>query len=218
MGQAELSDATGEIIIYSDFFFYGDASNEDIAHKIAIDIQDHWNEPEAVVIIRKKRYAVRFVINGQHIYNPDPALVWYNDNPRNNYFRIEEYINGNVSFVDAIGSNTGYFKLDNLLQTSTTAAHEYGHCMGLIHPQNLDIRGGGWPAIMHPRGTICDPHLQYVPEAQPGTPGGTLDPKYRKVSLSEIQQLNLHKLDFDSTGRAMIGAFSSIFHEKHLPA
>ncbi len=100
--------------------------------------------------------------------HPDlkPETVWYNDDPKLNFFRVEDYATGNISFVDAIGSNTGYLKLDNLLQTSTTIAHEYGHTLGCVHPQILDIRGGLEPAIMYPRGTICDPSLQYDPNAK----------------------------------------------------
>ncbi|WP_315820885.1 hypothetical protein [Paraflavitalea speifideaquila] len=146
-----------------------------------------------------------------------PEKVWYNDQPRHNYFRIEEFVTGNISFVDEIACNTGYFKLDNLLQTPTTAAHEYGHTLGLVHPKNLDIRGGGIPGIMYPRGTIVDPPFQYSPTALPGQDGGTLDPRHRKVLTTDIEALKLHKLDFNQQGLAMVGEFSSMYHEKHLP-
>src|SRR6202042_2541757 len=108
-----------------------------------------------------KWFDVRFKIEG--IYEPFilPETIWYNDHPRNNYFRIEEYSPAHVSFVDGIKCNTGYFKLDNLTGHSTTAAHEYGHTLGLNHPENLDIRGKGQPGIMYPRGTVCDPQFQY---------------------------------------------------------
>jgi hypothetical protein len=142
--------------------------------------------------------------------------VWYNDNPRFNFFRIEEHAMGNISFVDGIGSNTGYFKLDNLLQTPTTAAHEYGHTIGLVHPVDLDIRGKGMPGMMYPRGTLCDPEFQYDPTAEPGKPGGTLNPHFRKVKVSDIEDLKLHKLFFNEDNRAAVGDFSSIYHEKHL--
>lgn len=216
MGQAELHGATGELIIRSVFYFYGDASTPELSQRIADDIQNHWNEPHAVVIIKRKNYTVRFEITGVHAPNISPDKVWYNDDPQYNYFRVENYIEGNVSFVDAIGSNTGYLKVDNLLQTSTTAAHEYGHTLGLVHPKILDIRGGTDPAIMYPRGTLCDPHLQYDPKAAPATPGGTIDPKYRKVCLIDIENLQLHKLDFDDNGYAKVGEFTSLYHEKHM--
>ncbi len=66
MGQAELHDATGELIIRSVFYFYGEASSPALAQQIAADIDKHWNEPEATIIIHRKNYHVRFDITGIH--------------------------------------------------------------------------------------------------------------------------------------------------------
>lgn len=217
MGEAELIPAWEKLIIHSTFYFYGDAATADLADQIVLDITSHWNKPEAQVQIRKNWFTVEFDIKG--IYDPDlrPEAVWYNDNPRLNFFRIEEFVIGNISFVDGLGCNTGYFKLENLLQTGTTAAHEYGHTLGLPHPNDLDIRGRGAPGIMYPRGTICDPVFQYNSMAAPGIPGGTLDPAHRKVLPADISDLKLDRLTF-TNNFAKVGEFSSIYHEKHLPA
>lgn len=216
MGEAELIKRTHQLIIHSVFFFYGDAASENLSTQIANDISLHWNELKAQVNIRHDLYDLVFNIEG--IYQPalKPETVWYNDNPRHNFFRIEEYAMDNISFVDAIGSNTGYLKLDNLLQTSTTAAHEYGHTIGLVHPKNLDIRGKGLPGIMYPRGTIVDSPLQYDPSAEPGKTGGTLNPHYRKVLPSDIDDLKLHKLFYTEETRVVVGEFTSLYHEKHI--
>lgn len=172
MGEAELDTAAGELVIRSVFYFYGDAATQDLASQIAADIQMHWNEPRASVTIRKKSFRLRFEIHGFSDPHLKPETVWYNDDPKMNFFRLEDYVVGNISFVDAIGCNTGYFLVDNLKQTSTTAAHEYGHTIGLVHPDVLDLRGGRELGIMYPRGTICDPELQYWPHANPGEHGG----------------------------------------------
>jgi len=216
MGEAELYTSTNRLVIHSVFFFYGDMASAELSQQIANDIATHWNEPKATVTIKGEPYEVQFDIDG--IYEPDldPEKVWYNDNPRFNFFRIEEYVMGDISFVDGIGCNTGYFKLANLLQTSTTAAHEYGHTLGLVHPDDLDIRGKGIPGIMYPRGTICDPHFQYDPAIAAGEKGGTMNPVHRKVLPEDIADLKLSRLLF-TNGRAVVGEFSSLYHEKHTP-
>jgi hypothetical protein len=217
MGEAELDKPSHQLTIHSVFYFYGDAATAVLAAQIAADISEHWNEPAGRIRIRWRWYDVRFHIEG--IYEPalSPETVWYNSNPRFNYFRIEEFSLNHISFVDGLKCNTGYFKLDNLANNSTTAAHEYGHTLGLDHPQNLDIRGKGIPGIMYPRGTVCDPQFQYDPGAPPLQPGGTLNPYTRKVLQTDIDDLKLSRLSFNRTGFAVIGDFSGIYHDKHLP-
>jgi hypothetical protein len=216
MGEASLHKSTQELIITSILYFYGDAADAPLAAQVAADIEHHWNEPQARVKIRNDWYTVRFRIEG--IYEPalQPETVWYNDNPRYNYFRIEEFASGNISFVDGLGSNTGYFKRDNLSQTSTTAAHEYGHTIGLPHPEDLDIRGRSAPGIMYPRGTLVDPKYQYDPNVPAGQNGGTLNPIHRRVLPGDIDDLGLPRLDFNERGLAIVGGFSSLYHEKHV--
>jgi hypothetical protein len=181
MGEVEIKQNT--IIIHSVIFFYGGAANDVLSFDIAKDIADHWNEPAANIKIRGRNYHVYFDIEGVWARSLTPEMIFENNNPRNNYFRIEAFAGTgfhDISSVDGLGCNTGYFKLDNLLNHSTTAAHEYGHTLGLDHPQLLDIRGRGVPGIMYPRGTIVDPAFQYSPVAKPLEPGGTINPLTRK--------------------------------------
>jgi hypothetical protein len=215
MGEAELIAGPQLIVIRSVFHFYGDASTESLAELIAGQISEHWNAPQAQVKIKGSNYRVQFEITGKHQPVLKPEEVWYNDIPVNNYFRIEEYAEGNISFVDGLGCNTGYFKLDNLLQTSTTAAHEYGHTLGLDHPLDTDMRGRGRPGIMYPRGTFADANLQYDPLAEAGAYGGFLNPVHRVVTIEDIRNLRLERLQF-TANRAIVGAFSSIYHERHI--
>ncbi|HEY5464449.1 MAG TPA: peptidase M10 [Hanamia sp.] len=216
MGEAELQPGNNLLIIHSVIYFYGNAANDILSMQIAKDIADHWNGPKGKVIIKRNSYEVLFEIEG--IYEPSlrPETIFENTNPRNNYFRVEEYAHGNISSVDGLGSNTGYFKLENLLNNSTTAAHEYGHTVGLDHPKDLDIRGEGQPGIMYPRGTLTDPQFQYDPTVPAGLTGGTMNPFTRKVFQSDIDDLKLNKLHFNRKGFAVIGEFSSMWHEAHV--
>jgi hypothetical protein len=140
--------------------------------------------------------------------------VLQNTDPRNNYFRIEAFAHGNISFVDGLGCNTGYFLLENLYKGSTTAAHEYGHTLGLPHPHLLDIRGHGMPGIMYPRGTLVDAPYQYDPSKPAGVTGGTMHPMHRKVLLRDIADLKLHRLRF-TNNKAILGAFTNVYHWDH---
>lgn len=217
MGEAEILKDKDQLIIHAEILVYGDAANDDVAHLIAADIAHFWNDARGKVLIRKRLLEVYFNITGKYVPYLTPLEVYENVDPRKNYFRIEEYAYKNISFVDAINSNTGYFKLDNLLHHSTTAAHEFGHTIGLDHPKNLDIRGQGVPGIMYPRGSIVDNIYQYDHNAPPGADGGTVNPFTRRVLQKDIDQLQLHKLQFNERGCAIVGDFTSVWHDKHLP-
>ncbi|MFN8244380.1 MAG: matrixin family metalloprotease [Ferruginibacter sp.] len=216
MGEVELLPEQGLLVIHSVLFFYGDAANDAVSKQVAMDVAEHWNAADGKQMIRNKLYRVLFDIEGIWSRTLEPSLVYENTNPRNNYFRIEEYARGNISFVDGLNSNTGYFKLENLLNNSTTAAHEYGHSLGLDHPEDLDIRGKGVPGIMYPRGTLVSPEYQYDPNAVPGEKGGTLNPFTRRVLPGDIAALQLERLNFNYGRFAMIGNFTSVWHEKHV--
>ncbi|MEI7734986.1 MAG: peptidase M10 [Ferruginibacter sp.] len=217
MGEAELVSAGNQLIIHAVIIIYGDAANDEVAKYIAADIAHFWNDANGTAIIDRRQYNVHFDITGMYAKSLTPVAVYENTDPRNNYFRIEEFATGNISFVDGLNSNTGYFKLDNLFHNSTTAAHEFGHSIGLDHPKILDIRGKGVPGIMYPRGTITDPPFQYDPQAQPHGPGGTMSPYCRRVLQKDIDDLRLHKLRFNKKGFAVIGDFTSVWHQKQLP-
>ena len=221
MGEAELQPNNNLLIIHAVINIYGHAANDDLSFKIAEDIESFWNEARGKASITenwfsKKIYNVILKVEGKFDNDLTPQMVFENTNPRNNYFRIEEYASGNISFVDGINSNTGYFMLENLLNNSSTAAHEFGHTIGLEHPHHLDIRGGGTPGIMYPRGTLVDPQFQYHPEVVPGEKGGTLNPFTRKVLQKDIDDLHLNKLSFNKNGFATLGSFTAVWHQKHL--
>jgi hypothetical protein len=214
MGEVELNTARRLLTIRSHIVTYGNAADEVITEGIRSEIEQMWNQPEATVYLHHDHFGVKFSITASISKELDQMEVLQNTDPRNNYFRIENFIHGNISFVDGLGSNSGYFLTDNLYEGSTTAAHEYGHTLGLDHPSYLDLRGQGVPGIMYPRGTLVDPPFQYDPSKPAGITGGTMHPMYRKVKLLDIENLKLHRLRFEN-GRAVIGEFTNIFHWNH---
>jgi hypothetical protein len=216
MGIVEINNPYNSVCIFAQLYFYGNAANEELSIQIATDINSFWNIPNAFVNLKGRRYSFLFNAVGNYAPNLSAKDVNENTNPRINFFRIEDYCELDVSFVDGVKSNTGYFKLANLLNNSTTAAHEFGHTLGLDHPENLDIRGEGIPGIMYPRGTIVDSHFQYDPTVLAGEVGGTINPIHRKVLQKDIDDLHIEKLIFNSNGIAVIGDFTSVWHEAHM--
>lgn len=215
MGILEFEN-TNQLTISSHIITYGTSADDQITALIREEIETMWNEPGGFVQIKDITYNIVFAITAAY----QPAIldldIYQNLDPRNNYFRIEPFAHGNISFVDGLGCNSGYFMLENLYKGSTTAAHEYGHTLGLKHPAALDIRDQGVPGIMYPRGTLVEPQYQYEPDKPAGSKGGTLHPMYRKVLQQDIQNLNLHNIRF-SGKKAIIGEFTNIWHEPHLP-
>jgi hypothetical protein len=214
MGEIEIIKDTKNIYIHANMIVYGNAADEKIAQYIAQEIGEMWSEPKGKILLDDEVYTLSFMTTWQYEPKLDRDDIIYNNNPRNNYFRIEEYSKIQISMVDDLGSNTGYFLKANLYEGSTTAAHEFGHTMGLKHPQIMDIRGHGRPGIMYPRGTLVDPEFQYNPLAKYGEPLHTMNPIHRRVMQQEIDLIGMPQLIHNQ--ELIVGKYTAIFHEMHI--
>ena len=170
-----------------------------------------YNEPNGVIVLKGNILKVVFEIDYE-IVSPYDALemAMINQDYRNNFIRIE---NENVitrSFMGyGLGDNAGHWLTTDNLGNSTTAAHEFGHSLGLDHPANPDFRGSPFPPpIMAARGSFVDSRYQWNPQVKAGEFGGTLNPKYRKVSLEEID-LIMEGLTFETTDIYYVGYLSN---------
>lgn len=215
MGEIELLLEEQKIIIHSDFIFYGNHANPEYCSIITEEIAEMWNSTKSRVQLDEKSYAVSFQISGSVRQDVSKVEIENSTSLRNNYIRIEEFSKVEVSFVDRVLSNTGYFIIRNIEKGSTTSAHEYGHMLGLEHPSILDIRGKGRPSIMYPRGTLVDAEFQWNPNVEAGAPGGTMNPFHRKVSILDILDVNIPTAI--RSGKNYIGAHTNIYHDAFIP-
>src|SRR5215216_321036 len=102
MGEVEIDPYKGIIIISSHIVTYGDAADEKVTASIREEIETMWNEPKGMIHIKGTSFLVNFRVTAQLRSSIDMIEVYSNTNPRNNYFRIEEYARGNISFVDGL--------------------------------------------------------------------------------------------------------------------
>ncbi len=213
---AHLSFEEKTIVVSAKLYFYGSCATVDIAQKIVVEISEQYNSANGKVKIDDEIFDVKFDIDFEIVDNIKALeLAAKNRNYRNNFIRIEQKNVAERSFMGfGLGQNAGHWLITDNLGESTTAAHEFGHGLGLDHPQEYDMRGFGTPpSIMAPRGTIVDAQFQWNPTVEAGEFGGTLKPIYRKVSAWEVAQIFEGKV-FSEKGNLNIGETSNnVFDE-----
>ena len=96
MGTAEYD--IQQLVITSHIITYGNAADAAITEMIRDEIETMWNEPQAVLVIEGYELMIRFKITAEYQPGISPVDIYQNLDPRNNYFRIEEFAHGNISF------------------------------------------------------------------------------------------------------------------------
>lgn len=207
----ELSIPDGQIKISACLLLYGSEASHDIGAQIIEEINSMYNAPAAKTTVLNQEMQVVFDISYELISTSKAArIASMNNDYRYNFIRIESENQIRRSFMGfGLGDNSGHWLTTDQLGTSTTAAHEFGHCLGLDHPANADFRGSSSPPpIMAARGSLVDPQYQWNPLAKAGEYGGTMNPKYRKVTKEEIE-LILEGLNFEQTQTYYVGYLSN---------
>ncbi len=208
---ANLHLPTQEVRVTSCLYLYGSEANDELGKLIIEEINRMYNEPQGTVRIQDRDMRVVFNIS-YALINTNEALRMssFNDSYLNNFIRIEAENHITRSFMGfGLGDNAGHWLTSDNLGTSTTAAHEFGHSLGLDHPANPDFRGSSAPPpIMAARGSLVDPQYQWNPLAKAGEYGGTMNPIHRRVSQEEIA-LIVEGLTFDETETYYIGYLSN---------
>ncbi len=213
MAAIALFDANQKTIqIQARLIFYGSEATPEAGRAIVEEINRMYNEPNAKVKVAGEIYRVYFVIEYALLTAEEAMqLIAQNDSFQNNFIRLEKENIVTRSFMGfGLGDNVGHWIVSDQLGQSTTAAHEFGHGMGLDHPTRLDYRGSGSPPpIMAPRGTLVDAQYQWEPAAKAGEVGGTMKPIHRRVTAEEIQMIvNNITIRPDKTG--YLGRLSNI--------
>jgi hypothetical protein len=212
--KAYFNTENASLIVKAHIYIYGNEASDELALKIKEEINTFWNAPKAEFTIEGKPAKVIFDIQVSH-----KGLKWVAENMKENsdfevnFVRIEKTNKSARSMMGyGLGENSGHWLITDQLGESTTASHEFGHALGLPHPEILDYRGTGIPPIMAPRGTLVDAMFQWNPLVEAGTTGGTMKPIYRRVRPDEVWDVLKH-LKFNDEGQAEIGKLTNYFFD-----
>ncbi len=206
-----------ELRVVAKMHYYGDAATEAIASASKEEINRMWNEPNIKVLLYDKNpgpsilgrsstqssfkyYSLKFEVEYE-VHKEKPQM---NASCASNYIEVRNASGPNeFSYYESVRSREGVFITDDDLGNSTTAAHEFGHGLGLDHPYE-DQRSAKVPGIMFARGTKVRAEFQLDPKASSQSKMGRINPYTRKVRAEDIKAIKWAGIWYD-TNEACLG-------------
>ena len=189
-GVPSTNKKTKTITITSKLYFYGPQATPELSKAIATGIASQWNGAGATYELNGETYKVRFRIFYETVSETKArALAKNNTDPRNNFIKVERGPKGKTSYtkifdgISGYGGNSFWFNTLDDLENSTTAAHEYGHGLGLQHT-SVDLSNATErPDIMVPRNTPYG--IRWSTKNEDGD--RVVNPNARRVSPQNVQ-------------------------------
>ncbi len=123
------------ITVKSHLYLYG-LVDKGLAQKIAVEINQVWNEGHPQVLISNVRYDLIFKVTTSVSNLNEVRTLAEQSNPEFNFIRIISGPNSHITASFIVGhTNSGVWLKSDNLGVAKTSAHEYGHTLGLKHPE-----------------------------------------------------------------------------------
>jgi hypothetical protein len=192
---------TKTLTVMARMVYSGSALTEELARSSTDEIHRMWNEAPTEVRLGEETYKVEFEVD----YILGGGVLAQADSCAYNYIQIlNPTRSGDRSFYNTIGARGGVFYTSDDLGNSTTAAHEFGHGLTLVHnPTNQLL--APVPGIMFARGTLVRQEFQWNTTVIPGAYGGTINPVHRHVRSEDILAIPFAKVLFNEENIGCIG-------------
>jgi RHS repeat-associated protein len=201
------------LLIETHFIVYGTALDKVDGNKVAENVETRWNEAKGVETItdasgNKKTYPVRFLVTAEEVpltdtdKDNDPAVQEAKymsrvsgisgglSDPKNNYVRVETKESSGIEKSKVHGGSSGFWLIEDALESKTTSPHEFGHLLGLEN--STSFISNVVPSIMVAAGAL-DENKNYVKTED------------RKVTQTNITNLGIAKALQGGLKSAQIG-------------